>query len=230
MIVLTRPLPAAQRFARLLRVRGMTRPILYAPVLEIEHTGRGPLPDGTLVFTSENGVRAGAAMGPLAGRRVICVGARTAAVARGFGAEASALGGNVQALAEALIAGSSGPVTHLHGAEVTGDLATTLRAAGLLAEAREIYRQTPRPLGDAARAALLSDRRTVLPLFSARSAEWVARDLGTRPRATITVALSAQVRESWPWSDAALVARKTDIGGMCDAVLQAVAGRLGEED
>ena len=228
MIVLTRPAPAARRFAGLLRARGVRVPILFSPVMRIERSGRGPLPDGTLIFTSENGVRAALSMGSLAGRTVIAVGARTASVAAACGARATALGGNVTALAEALIARADGPYVHLHGAEVTGNLVGDLRAAGLRATGFAIYRQTPRALTDAARLALTSDIPTILPLLSARSAEWAARDLDTEPRATVAVALSGQVLESWPWSDTALIARSTDITGMCDAVVQAIADRHGE--
>ncbi|WP_172971356.1 uroporphyrinogen-III synthase [Palleronia sp. THAF1] len=225
---MTRPLPAAQRFARMLRRAGATDPILFSPIIRIELTGQGALPAGTLVFTSENGVHAAAAMGALVGRDVIAVGPRTAASARAQGARVTVGSGDVQTLAEMLIAQAGGPFVHLHGAHVTGDLVGNLRAAGLQAAARVIYNQTPHALTEAARNALKSDRPSVLPLFSAKSAEWVAQDLAEQPSKTLMVALSAQVRESWPWSGAALVAERTEIGGMCAAVMQAVSGRTGE--
>ncbi|WP_375263598.1 uroporphyrinogen-III synthase [Palleronia sp.] len=225
MIVLTRPLPAARRFARALRDRGIEAPILFSPVMEIVALPGGPLPEGTLIFTSENGVAAAAGLGSLAGRSVVTVGARTAAAAQAAGARAEALGSDVAELGDALVARGGGPYVHLHGRHVTGDLAGQLRGAGLVAEARAIYDQRALPLTGAARAALLGPQAVVLPLFSARSAKLTADALGERPRDVHVVALSRKVQDSWPWSMETLGAGRTDMSAMADATVAACATR-----
>ncbi|SFH06884.1 uroporphyrinogen-III synthase [Palleronia marisminoris] len=221
MIVLTRPLPAARRFARALRQLGMDAPILFSPVLEIVPLGGGPLPDGTLVFTSENGVAAASELGSLAGRTVITVGERTAAAARAAGAEAEVLGGDVAALGDAILARGGGPYVHLHGRHVTGDLAGRLQEAGIAAEGRAIYDQRAKPLTEAARSALMGPEPVVLPLFSARSASLTAAALDDRPVNLHVVALGPKVLDSWPWPMATLGADRTDMSAMADATVAA---------
>ena len=218
MIVLTRPLPASRRFARSLRAAGMTAPILFSPVLGIEPFPGPGLPEGvTVIFTSENGVHAAALLGPLAGRRAVAVGERTASVARGYGMEAEALGGDAGALAARLTQRGGGPYLHLHGLHVTSDLAGSLRAAGIAAEARAIYDQRALPLTGAARQGIA--KGAIVPLFSPRSAEIVAEGAGRGARNATIVALSAKVLDSWPWKDRALVAKATDAASMVDATV-----------
>lgn len=221
MIVLTRPLPAARRFARALRDRGLEAPILFSPIMEIVPLPGGPLPEGTLVFTSENGVAAADGLGSLTGRTVVTVGDRTAAAARAAGAQAETLGRDVDELRDAIIGRGGGPYVHLHGRHVTGDLAGRLRDAGLAAEARAIYDQRALPLTDAAQAALTGPEPTVLPLFSARSASLTAGALGEWPRHVHVVALSRKVLDSWPWRMATLGAGRTDMSAMADATVAA---------
>ena len=221
MIVLTRPLPAARRFGRALRDRGLEAPILFSPILKIVPLPGGALPDGVLIFTSENGVAAAMTLGSLAGRKVIAVGERTAAAARAAGARAEVLGDDMDSLGASLIARGGGPYAHLHGRHVTGNLAARLRAAGIEAEARTIYDQQAQPLTDAARSALMGSGVAVLPLFSARSASLTAADLGQAPRTLRVVALSAKVRDSWPWRAQTLGAEAKNISAMADATVAA---------
>lgn len=176
LILLTRPKAQAARFAAQCRDEFGTRAeVMQAPMQQIVWTAPPPdlPPDAAAIFTSENGVRAFRGAG--AGRRAFCVGDRTARAARTAGFEAiSANGAAEDLLAAILNAPPAGPLVHLHGAFVRGDLAGQLRAAGLHATAHVVYDQRALPLPPEARAALASPRRVIAPLFSPRSARLLA--------------------------------------------------------
>lgn len=205
---MTRAERQSRRFAREVRAAGLTVPILFSPVLEIETVApMAPVPEGVLIFTSENGVRAAAVLNLLrAGAPAVAVGPRTAWAARAAGLDCHTAGGNVGDIA-GLIAreGVPGPFVHLHGCHVTGDLASRLREDGHDATSVTIYDQVPRPLSAAAQAAF-ERREVLLPLFSPRSAVLVAEALPRRPACTRVVALSKAVAEAWPWDDPVTVA------------------------
>ncbi len=167
-LVLTRPLPASRRVARTVRAAGWPGAILFSPIFEIVTVPGAVLPAGTLVFTSENGVRAAAGLGVLAGRVAVAVGERTARVARGVGAECLSAGGTVDDLEALLLRRGGGPYIHCRGRNAAGDLACRLRSAGFAAEEVVLYDQQAVPLGQAARDALAGPRAAVLPLFSPR--------------------------------------------------------------
>ena len=176
LILLTRPRAQGARFAALCEAEFGTRAeVMQAPMQEIVWTGPPPAmaEDAALIFTSENGVRGAGHTG--AGRRAYCVGQRTAEAARLAGYDAISADGTAGDLA-ALIqkAPPAGPLIHLHGAFVRGDLAGQLRAGGLRAEGRVVYDQVALPLSPAARKALAGPRRVIAPLFSPRSARLLA--------------------------------------------------------
>ncbi len=227
-LVLTRPLPAAHRFARAARAALWTGPILFAPVLEIVPVDGARLPDGMLVFTSENGVQAAAALNSLAGRQAVAVGDHTARVARDLGALCRSAGGTV----EDLLALLSGPdmaaerLVHCHGRHVSGDLVERLAAAGIAARGAVLYDQVARPLSEAALRALKGPAPAVLPLFSARSARLVAEAAGPVPASTVAVALSAQIARCWPWEPPALIAAQPKAAALLDRV-RGLVGRDG---
>ena len=223
-IVLTRPEAAGRQFARALRERAVTCAVLFSPVMEIVPLDAGDIGDAVPVFTSVNGVRA--AGGAIRNRNVVVVGARTASAARAFGARPEALGGSADALAAALIARGGGTYLHLHGRHVARDLAARLTEAGVRATSRVVYEQRPRALTRAARDALLGERHTVLPLFSARTAALVAKELGLPPRRTTVIALSAGVAQAWQGPGRALIAARPDALAMIDRMAKVVvAGR-----
>ncbi len=224
-LVLTRPLPAARRIARALRAAGWPGAILFSPILEIVPLAGVALSAGTLVFTSENGVRAAAGLGVLAGRDAVAVGERTARVARRLGATCLSADGDADDLVALLLRRGGGPYIHIRGCYAAGDLAPRLRAAGLAADEALVYDQRPVPIGAAARAALAAPGPVVLPLFSARSARLVAEDLRTAPVATTVVALSARVAAAWPWEGDIRVAERQDAATM----VETVAGLVGRD-
>lgn len=224
-LVLTRPLPASRRVARTVRAAGWPGAILFSPIFEIVTVPGAVLPAGTLVFTSENGVRAAAGLGVLAGRVAVAVGERTARVARGVGAECLSAGGTVDDLEALLLRRGGGPYIHCRGRNAAGDLACRLRSAGFAAEEVVLYDQQAVPLGQAARDALAGPRAAVLPLFSPRSARFVAEDLPASPVATTVLALSAQVAAAWPW-EGVRVTERPDMAAMIKT-LGGLVGRHG---
>jgi uroporphyrinogen-III synthase len=176
-LLVTRPLDDAQALADRLAERGHDATI--EPLLTIAPDLRAPLPlDGVrgLVFTSANGVRAFALRSPRRDLPVFAVGAATAAAAReaGFAAVASAEG-DVAALEELIAARASpadGPLLHVAGAVVAGDLAGRLAARGYDLRRATLYAAEPATrLSAAARAALEGGRLDGAMLFSPRTAE-----------------------------------------------------------
>ncbi len=227
MLVLTRPDLAARRFARAARRAGWPGAVLFSPVLEMAALPGGPLPAGTPVFTSENGVRAATARQPLSGREAWAVGAGTARAARAAGMRVRVAGGDAAALHRALLAEGRGPYLHCRGLHVTGDLAGSLRAAGVEAAEVVLYDQAPRVLTAAARAALMAGGRCVLPLFSARSARLTAAGLPGPPPFTTIVAISSAVAGAWPWEGDIAVAERPDAKGMLAVFGGLVGGGCG---
>lgn len=187
-VLVTRPAGEAGPFAARLSAAGW-RPILW-PLLEIAPTGEPPdLADAqAALLTSANAARA------VAGRlvnlrpRALCVGAATAraAEAAGFAAETPGAAGDGAALAAwaaARLDPADGPLVFLRGAEIAGDPAGDLRAAGFTVREQVVYAARPAtaapPAVDAAlregtvdAAAFFSPRAAAT--FAALSAPWRA--------------------------------------------------------
>lgn len=204
-ILLTRPAAQAARFAESLRAEGIDR-IVIAPLQAIEPVGDPPhLPHGAhVIFTSANAV---AFAPPGAGRKAICVGARTAeaATARGYVAEVA--GGTADALVAHLIsAAPTAPLIHLHGRHVRGDIAARLSAAGMSATAAVIYDQIALPPSAAFHAAC-AQPRVIVPLFSPRSAQLFAHACPRPGPGATAIALSENVNAALPeaWQDRTVV-------------------------
>ena len=178
LILLTRPRAQGARFAALCETEfGICAEVMQAPMQEIVWTERVPaMPEGAAaIFTSENGVLGYLRAGPGAGRRAYCVGDRTAEAARAGGFDAISANGTVDDLAAVILrARPAGPLFHLHGRALRGDLVGWLRDAGLAATGHVVYDQRALPLTAEARAALASPRRVIAPLFSPRSARLLA--------------------------------------------------------
>lgn len=225
-LVLTRPALAAERFARAARAAGWRGAILFSPVLRIAFRPGGALPGGTLVFTSEHGVRAAAARGLLAGRKAWAVGDRTARAARDLGARARSVSGDVAALRAALLAERGGPYIHCRGAHVRGDLVGELRRAGVAASGLVLYEQEAVALTAAARGAL-EGGPAVLPLFSARSAALAAAGLTGAPPETTVIAISREVAGRWPWPGPVRIADRPDAAAMLAELGGLVGGERG---
>ncbi|TRW99508.1 uroporphyrinogen-III synthase [Paracoccus sp. M683] len=156
-VLLTRPQPDSERFAALLPE---DVPVVISPILRIQpvlhdadRLARAP----GLVFTSAHAV---GSAGPGRGRPALCVGPRTAALARQAGFEVTEGSGDAQGLLP-LIAAADLPLIHPHGRHV----AQVLPVEGMV-----VYDQLPVPLSDHALRLLAGPAPVVVPLFSPRSA------------------------------------------------------------
>lgn len=176
-LLMTRPLPSAQRFVADLPVQvRATVDVIYAPLMEIVG-----LPDEiaseeikALIFTSANGVEAAIGRVPT-DLTAYCVGERTTQKAAQAGWDAKCTGKTADELVEALIeTPSSVPVLHLHGRNTRGDVAARLTAAGVQCRGQAIYDQRLLPLGTDALRAITSHRAVIVPLFSPRTAQHFA--------------------------------------------------------
>jgi uroporphyrinogen-III synthase len=180
LILLTRPAAQAERFAGLCRAEfGAKADILIAPMQEIVLLDLPAIPpEASLIFTSENGVRAFAAGGGGAGHTAYCVGDRTARVAAEAGLKALSAGGAAGDLVELIRRDApDGPLIHLHGTHVRGEIAERLGTAGFNVVGHVAYDQRSLSLTEEARRALTGPRRVIVPLFSPRSVALFAAEL-----------------------------------------------------
>jgi uroporphyrinogen-III synthase len=158
-VLVTRPEPQASATAALLRARG--HEVHIAPVARIERL-EPALPPATavdaVILTSAN---AAFALAPYRELPVYAVGAATARAARGAGAPSvTTAAGDWQSLAR-LLTGPDGlragtRLLHLSGAEIRGDLAGALRAAGLSLQRVVVYAARAEPWLDPRVSTLLA--------------------------------------------------------------------------
>jgi len=238
--LLTRPAAQGDRFARTLRARfGAEIEIIDSPLLAPEFL----TPDlparrfQALIFTSQTGVEAyrRIAADPALNevRQAWCVGDRTAAAAREAGLATLTAQGDAAALAQAIAdARPPGPLLHLRGQEVRGDLAERLDCAGIETYSAIVYAQAPQPLTAMAAALLRAGGDVVVPLFSPRTAALFAaatRAIDLHARlwlASLSPAVAAAVGDL-PSASHVVAARPdaeamiTSLAGLIDAAAQA---------
>lgn len=192
-VLLTRPRAQSERFAK--DLPASLAPVI-SPLLEIVPLTEFPAapPGVTLIFTSGNGVQAYAARFPGDGRQVLCVGDRTAALAREAGFDAISAGGDADAVVE-LAQDMRDPLLHVRGVHVTGDVAARLRALGKDVDELVAYDQMTLPLSQDARSTL--NGPCLVPLFSPRTAELFAKACPSAGKAQI-VAMSPSVASRLP--------------------------------
>jgi len=175
-LLVTRPLDDGLELAE--RLSGLGHEALVEPLLSIapDLAAALPLAGATaLLFTSANGVRAFALRSQDRGLPVFAVGAATARAAREVGfADVSCADGDAAAL-EALVVArrtpADGPLLHVAGKVVAGDLAGRLAARGFEARTAALYAAEPAlRLSDAARDALAQGEVDGVLVFSPRSA------------------------------------------------------------
>ncbi len=180
-VLITRPMEDAEPLARSLAVGGVGA--MIEPLLEINYL-QGALPDLSkmqgVLATSANGIRAFSRVSDNRHIKIWAVGDATARSARdaGFDTVMSA-GGDVDALAALVIAQTNpslGPLLHVAGSRLAGDLGAMLEAAGfvynrsVLYEARTLTELSP-GLCDAFQANTLDG----IVLFSPRTAKTLVR-------------------------------------------------------
>ena len=176
-VLLTRPKAAGERFAA-----NLAAPVILSPLMEIVFLDPDPLeetPDA-VVFTSENGVR-GFVRGHTWRGRAFCVGERTAQEARDAGFDIECANGDLRDLNALLVARAQGMrLVHARGRHVAGEVDNG-------AVPLTVYEQRAVPLSDAARAALGTADKLIVPLFSPRSAALFAKQLTGDEIATLEI-------------------------------------------
>ncbi len=180
--LVTRPREDAERTVAALAARGvaaMVEPLLVieplAPAGGVDVAGAQ-----ALLFTSANGVRAFAAASDERRLPALAVGDATAEAARAAGfSHVESAAGDAAALAELAAARSdpaAGPLLHLSGEQVAGDLAGRLAASGLRVRRMALYRaRAADALSPACREALAAGRLDIALFFSPRTAAVFAR-------------------------------------------------------
>jgi len=170
-IAVTRAQPDAEDTAVQVRARGGEA--IIAPLLRIIPCGYDTNIDAAqaLIFTSAAGVRAFPDAQRMRATPVLTVGDASAAAARAAGfAHVRSADGDAVALARLAIATldpARGPLIHIRGAHIAGDVGGQLEAAGFVVDQRIAYTAAPAPaLPDALRGPL-----DVVLLYSARAAE-----------------------------------------------------------
>jgi uroporphyrinogen-III synthase len=237
-ILITRPREDAQPLAAILAGHGIDT--LIEPLMHAQPVPGGPLDlDGVqaLIATSANGVRAFAGRDPRRSLPVCAVGDATARAAREAGfAEVASASGDVEALAEMIIASRdppAGAVLHMAGTVSAGDLGGRLSAAGFDYRRAVLYAMQPaRALSAAAREALLRGPLTGVTLYSPRTAALfaqlvVADDLAACCRRLRAYCLSPAVAaklEALAFS-ARITVGSPDQPAMVDAILADAAER-----
>ena len=184
--LLTRPRPDSETLAALLRDRGVES--LIEPVIDIHPLDNVQLPNldkmQALLLTSANGVRALAQLSdpPPEMRHIalLAVGAASAEAARQVGFQnVRSAGGDVEALvalARARLNPARGPLLHVAGTNVAGDLAAMLESHGFDVQREHIYEARARAqLSTKAQKALADSKIDMALFFSPRSAHAFAK-------------------------------------------------------
>jgi uroporphyrinogen-III synthase len=238
--LVTRPREESQGLAVALAARGIEAVI--EPMIEVHYSAPAALDLAgvqAILFTSANGVRAFARASDGRGLPVFAVGDATAARARaeGFSTVESA-GGEVNGLvllAAARLRPQDGPLLHVAGSVVAGDLAGALRARGftversILYEARPVTSLSPTAVGvlrsGALRFALFFSPRTAAVFTRLASSACVAECCGTITALSLSAAVDAALADL-PWLDRR-IAKRPNQTALLDALDLILAEQLG---
>ena len=222
-LLITRPLPQARRFAEAAAAACPPHESLIAPLSEVVG-----LPYDPAVFEGAKGVILTSAnavpfLPPLGALAAWCVGPATARAARAAGLVPIDGGGDAAALIARLTdERPAGPLVHAHGRHLAHVLVGAVD--GLDLRGVTVYEARALDLPPAARAALGAGRRVIAPLFSPRAAAALGRQPGVED--ILPVAISAACSAALPprLSARALVADAPD----GDAMLRRVADALSQ--
>ncbi|MEO1495226.1 MAG: uroporphyrinogen-III synthase [Pseudomonadota bacterium] len=198
-VLLTRPRPDSARIAAELAQRGMDSVIwpMMAVQALVDRIDVPPRTDA-LAFTSANAVQIFADMSDTRAVPALCVGARTAEMAKAAGfADVHSAEGVLEDLAALIVAGGWRQVFHPHGRHVAGDLAGAVAPSGATVAGAEIYETRAAPPPDQALVdALLSEKIHVVTLWSFRSAALFAQALRDLPALDLTGSVALAISEN----------------------------------
>ncbi|MBS0563564.1 MAG: uroporphyrinogen-III synthase [Proteobacteria bacterium] len=218
-LLLTRPRPQSERFAGQFRATlGGDWPVVISPLMRTVWLDEPPACEGAgdIIFTSETGV---AAFCRLSDRRDLlawCVGGRTAKAAERAGFAARCGPGDATGLAATIRAERPGArMLWAHGRHVAKDMAILLESAGIETISCTLYEQMPLAPSAGMTGLLEGDAPVLLPLFSARSADLVAR-LPTR--CPLFTALLAPSITPPPATRLSLVAARPDSAALIETL------------
>ncbi|MCK0140114.1 uroporphyrinogen-III synthase [Aliiroseovarius sp. F47248L] len=208
-LVLTRPEQSAdQLLDQISESFGPEVPIVCSPIMKISPTGVWPDFVGTdlVIATSVHAIH-----GPLDGKPVFCVGARTADAAQQAGGDVRHCALDAASLLAWMeTQPDPGNVLYLRGSHVATDIPAALAKLSIRARAAQTYRQDDLPLTDAARKVLEGERPAILPLYSPRSARLVGQTLSLVGERLHVITISDAVAEVW----------RTETGGSCVVVAE----------
>jgi len=227
-LILTRPLAQAEDFARAFRARfGADWPILLSPLTEIRFLDADLPTTGcdAIVFTSANAVEAFCRISPVRHLLALCVGPRTAAVARAAGFTVREGPGDAARLAAAIGAMGPGRIAWPRGTEAAVDVGNLLKLAGIETVSAVLYDQASCPPSPALRAALAGAEPLLLPLFSPGSAARAAAAMQGARAPILVAAMSPRVADAAAaLSPTALaVAARPDAPAMLEALAALIA-------
>ena len=229
-ILLTRPSAQSTAFGDQLQHRfGARIQVVLAPLLQITPVSTALDLQGIamLLFTSVNGVTGFAALSDRRDIPCLCVGQKTADVARAVGLTAVSAGGSADDLLQLALTQTDldGAFLYLRGRHAARDLVGDLAAAGKCARAAVVYDQKALPLTDAARTLLDGKARVLLPLMSPRSARLFASAAdGLDLRNTVAIAISEGAAK--PLQGLSLAAIRIAARPTAAAVTQEIAATL----
>lgn len=202
--------------------------MVLSPLTEIRFSDAAIPLEGcdAVVFTSGNAVTGFARLCPRRDLPALCVGARTAEMARTAGFDTRTGPGDAAALS-AWIAGEIHPrrIAYPRGEEVAFDLEKSLESGGIETVSAIVYAQVSRPADAPLRHALARTEPLLLPLFSPASARRAVAEMAGAQAPLLVAAMSARVAEAArPLAPEAMrIARQPDTGGMHDALAALIA-------
>ena len=171
-LIVTRPIQTGESFARKVeQACGYKICTVLSPGLEVVPLNT-TLPANVqhVIFTSAQGVAQAKRLLVPPAAHAWCVGRRTAEAAQALGFKVTVGGGDaVQLLHTMQDSQPVGPIVHIAGVHTRGDIAGTLRTAGMNCTAVAAYDQRVLAPKKVLVQALSGDQPVVIPLFSIRS-------------------------------------------------------------
>lgn len=222
-ILLTRPLPQSERFAREIAAQIGHVPVMISPLFQARFLQQPPrAAQGAVIFTSETGVAAAVAGGHVCpGQIAYCVGSRTAQAAAQ--AELNPLDAKGDWRDLALLIQSHcprGPVTFFCAQDAPTHLETALGHAGYVVARVDVYTQDILDLSAAAAEVLRGDAPVILPLFSPKNAQVLARNLPYSPAPLWLACISAASLSAFDGAYArSAIAHRPNAAALLDAII-----------